>query len=272
VPELPDIQNTTTGFIKKHIYKVGINNYKLPIGIWEPNKKITFNTIAKVSTYASLRNDKKGTNMSRLSHYITECAKDHMCSDALLHMLKGLKQKMEADDCYVKLRYDYLTKVISPESKIESWFNIPVVIEGEINQFDEIKKYITVNINYTSLCPCSKEMSIENAHNQRSNCRIKIEQNLNYPDILFEDLKSIVDKHCSCPIYNTLKRPDEKYVTDKMYNNPKFCEDTARGVAQELDKMIEIKHILDYVIVAENFESIHQSNAVAVITAGKKLK
>lgn len=267
---LPDLQNDSKeGFIKKAIYKVGINNYKVPIKVFYPENKIEFNTIATVSAYASLPAENKGVNMSRFSETITRCAKNSLGSEAIVKILNELKEKVGAENTYVKLRFDYLTKVTAPVSKIESWFNIPVTLEGELEN-DKIKRFMTIETNYMSLCPCSKGMSEKNAHNQRSQARIKIELNNNI--IYFENLKQLVDESSSCPIWNTLKRVDEKYVTDYSYEHAAFTEDTCRAIADKLDKWITDNLINDYVVVSENFESIHQSNAIAVINAGRKLK
>ena len=141
-------------------------------------------------------------------------------------------------------------------------------MEGELVN-GHIRKFTTVEINYTSLCPCSKEISKYGSHNQRSVARVKVE--LGKENIDFEDLKEIVDKSVSCPICNTLKRIDEKYVTEKAYENPKFCEDICREISEKLDKWLD-KKILDYVVVTEHFESIHQSNAISIINAGRELR
>jgi GTP cyclohydrolase I len=266
---LPDIQNNATDFIQKKIYKVGINNYHIPLKLHYPEKDVYFNTIAKASAYASLTKDKKGVNMSRFSECITESVKDNLGSTAIAEILQVLKTKLEAHDAYIKFKFDYLTKVKAPESKLESWFNIPCILSGEINENNEIRKYLEVEVNYTSLCPCSKEISEDGAHNQRSVAKITLE--LASDLITFEEIKEIVDDSCSCPIYNTLKRIDEKYVTERAYNNPKFSEDACREIAFKLDTWIESGKIKDYVVVTQNFESIHQSDAVAVISAGKEL-
>lgn len=265
---LPDIQNKTEDFVKKSIHKVGITNYKVPIKLYYPNTDKHFSTIAKVSAYASLPSDKKGVNMSRFSQTITACAKDNISHEAITQMLIKLKENLECENIYVKLRFDYLYKTLAPESKIASWFNIPIIMEGELVD-DVISKFITVEVNYTSLCPCSKEISKYGAHNQRSMARIKVE--LGNEILRFEDFKEIVDLSVSCPIFNTLKRIDEKFVTEKAYDNPSFSEDAARNIAKRLDKWLD-REINDYSVVTENYESIHQSNAVAIITAGRNLK
>ena len=266
---LPDIQNEASDFIKSDIFKVGINNYKVPIKIFYPETQQHFSTIATVSAYASLPRDKKGVNMSRFSMVVTECAKDSIGSEATEKILFKLKEDVESKNTYVKLRFDYLCKVKAPVTKLESWFSIPVVMEGSLVD-GVMKKFLTVEVNYTSLCPCSKEISEAGAHNQRSVSRITVE--LNKETITFEDLKAIVDKSSSCPIFNTLKRADEKWVTEEAYNNPAFTEDTCRKIAANLDVWIKTNRINDYVVVTENFESIHQSSAIAVMNAGKKLK
>jgi len=265
---LKDIQNGDVGFIKKKIYKVGINNYKVPIKMFYPKVENHFNTIADVSAYASLPADKKGINMSRFSIVITECSKDSISSEAIEKILLKLQTEVECKNAYVKFKFDYLTEVFAPVTKFKSWFNIPVVMEG-ILEDGVIKKYITVEVNYTSLCPCSKEISKYGAHNQKSMARVKVE--LKNTTIHFEELKSLVDKASSCPIFNSLKRIDEKWVTEKAYENPAFTEDTSRGIAEQLDEWLDQK-INDYIVVTENYESIHQSHAVGVITAGRKLK
>lgn len=265
---LPDLQNSKEGFVKKDIYKVGINNYKVPIKIWYPKTEGFFNTIAKVSVYASLSENKKGVNMSRFSQTITKCAKDNISSEAIDSILKTLKENLETDNIYVKFKFDYLCKVTAPESKIDSWFDMPIIMEGQLIG-DKIRKYITVDVNYTSLCPCSKDISKYGAHNQRSVARIKVELNNQILD--FETLKKIVDESVSCPIFNTLKRIDEKWVTERAYENPAFSEDACRNIAKVLDTLLD-NEILDYTVVTENFESIHQSNAVTVMTAGRELR
>jgi GTP cyclohydrolase IB len=267
---LPDLQNESKDFVRKHIYKVGINNYAVPLKLFYPASNSTFSTIATVSAYAFLSEDKKGVNMSRFSQTITESIKDKITNEALSNVLRGLKSNLESETSHVKFRFNYLMKVFAPESKLESWFKIPVTIEGSIDKDNKIRKWLEVEINYTSCCPCSKEISEYGAHNQRSLTRIKVEL-INEKELInFEEFKEIVDKASSCPIYNTLKRVDEKYVTEKAFENPKFSEDTCREIAVQLDEWLDNK-ILDYVVVTENYESIHQSNALAIITAGREL-
>ncbi|MDD2756587.1 MAG: GTP cyclohydrolase, FolE2/MptA family, partial [Methanothrix sp.] len=221
-----------------------------------------------VSAYISLNSNKKGVNMSRFSQVITEKAKDKIGSQAIEEILKALHKELENDNIYIKFSFNYLTKVKAPKSKIISWFDIPITMEGELVN-GKIKKFMTVDINYTSLCPCSKEISKYGAHNQRSVAKIKVE--LNDKELMFEELKAIVDKSVSCPIYNTLKRVDEKWVTERAYENPYFSEDICRNISSELDLLLD-KKIIDYVITTEHFESIHQSSAVTIMNAGRNLK
>jgi len=119
---------------------------------------------------------------------------------------------------------------------------------------------VRVVVPVTSLCPCSKKISDYGAHNQRSHVTISIKASA---FIWIEEIIDIVEKEASCELYGLLKRPDEKYVTEKAYDNPKFVEDLVRDVAGQLN---QDERINGYVVEAENFESIHNHSAYAQIT------
>jgi len=118
---------------------------------------------------------------------------------------------------------------------------------------------LKVLVPVTSLCPCSKKISDYGAHNQRSHVTITVRTN---EFVWIEDLIDIVEKTASCELYGLLKRPDEKYVTERAYDNPKFVEDMVRDIAVKLN---EDKRIDGYIVESENFESIHNHSAYALI-------
>jgi GTP cyclohydrolase I len=119
---------------------------------------------------------------------------------------------------------------------------------------------VRVVVPVTSLCPCSKKISDYGAHNQRSHVTVSI---CAKAFIWIEEIIDIVEQEASCELYGLLKRPDEKYVTERAYDNPKFVEDMVRDVASRLNQDERIER---YVIEAENFESIHNHSAYAQIT------
>jgi GTP cyclohydrolase I len=134
-----------------------------------------------------------------------------------------------------------------------------------------VKLYLTVSVLYASLCPCSKEISDYGAHNQRSVADVTVELDESKGVMWIEELIDIVERCSSAPIINALKRVDEAYQTELMYENPRFVEDMVRLIGQELDKEMD-KRIVDYSVVVNHYESIHSSTACAVICAGKELR
>ena len=118
----------------------------------------------------------------------------------------------------------------------------------------------------TSLCPCSKEISDYGAHNQRSHVTVEVRCQ---GDVWIEDLVDLVETEASAQLYGLLKRPDEKFVTERAYDNPKFVEDMVRDVAVRLDAD---ERVLAYTVESENFESIHNHSAYAVVERVKDIQ
>ena len=142
-------------------------------------------------------------------------------------------------------------------------------MDYEVSFIGEIKKQkpttlVKVVVPVTSLCPCSKKISDRGAHNQRSHVTVTV----NTRDFIWiEELIDIVEKVASCELYGLLKRPDEKYVTERAYDNPKFVEDIVRDVAIEFNREDRIS---SYIIESENFESIHNHSAYAMLAHDKE--
>lgn len=243
------------------ISKVGIRNLECPVRILAKDGEFQ-HTTAEFSLYGSLSPELKGTNMSRFSQVIHKAIANNPIGLEFMHeVLQIMKTRLESDDVYVKIKFAFFRKKTAPVSKVESFYRNSVIFEGFLKGDDE-KLHLTVEGNYTSLCPCSKNMSEKGAHNQRSSGSIKVE--LKEQEIIWiEDLAEIIDQEGSCEIWNALKRSDEQYVTDEAYNNPKFVEDFVRDVA------LRVKEFnVPFVIVANNYESIHQSDAVAIFRGG----
>lgn len=142
---------------------------------------------------------------------------------------------------------------------VKSLMDYQVTFVGEVRD-EQASTEVRVVVPVTSLCPCSKKISQYGAHNQRSHVTVSVKAKA---FIWIEELIDIVEQEASCELYGLLKRPDEKYVTEKAYENPKFVEDMVRDVAGRLNAD---DRILQYVVEAENFESIHNHSAYAQIT------
>jgi GTP cyclohydrolase I len=130
--------------------------------------------------------------------------------------------------------------------------------EGRIDN-DEYKFILGVKVPVTTLCPCSKEISENGAHNQRALISVKVSYD-ETEQIWIEDLIDLVESCSSCPVYSLLKRQDEKYVTEHAYSNPKFVEDVLRDVVVKLRKHPQVK---EFEVECEAYESIHNHSAWA---------
>ena len=215
-------------------------------------------TVGNFDVGVSLPAEQKGTHMSRFVQYLSSI--DEPMSLKLLSMtvLPDIKRKLEANSGYIKVKFPYFIEVIAPMSKKYSLLKLSVEFEVK----DE-EVFLTVTTPVTTLCPCSKEISDYGAHNQRSHIMIKIQSD---GWVWVEELMDIANKSASCEIYPLLKRPDEKYVTEKAYDKPKFVEDVVREVKIALERHSQIKY---YRVEAVNHESIHAHDAYAVIEGRK---
>ena len=151
-----------------------------------------------------------------------------------------------------------LVKKQAPESGVTSWHEDEVSFIGERRNDKNIINIKAV-VPVTSLCPCSKKIADRGAHNQRSHVTVNVETE---DFIWVEEIIDIVESQASCELYGLLKRPDEKIVTERAYDNPKFVEDIVRDIAHQLN--ID-ERIQAYTVESENFESIHNHSAYALI-------
>jgi len=161
------------------------------------------------------------------------------------------------------MTFPYFINKAAPVSGVQSLMDYEVTLIGEIDK-GAYKHTTKVVVPVTSLCPCSKKISERGAHNQRSHVTLTVRPNR---FVWVEDLIDIVEKEASCELYGLLKRPDEKFVTERAYDNPKFVEDMVRDVAARLnaDERIDA-----YIVESENFESIHNHSAYALIQRDKR--
>ena len=282
--DLPDIQELKTGYPQKAIQKVGIRNVRVPIRI---DKKDGGENIcsAEISIYTDLTKESKGTNMSRYRILIEEflIEKNVKLHDLVREMLIATKERLGSNNAYLKIRFPYYLVTTAPASKLKSYIDLRVTFEGKLTvkspvkfqgelakQDDKMELFLTVRVPYTSLCPCSKKISEYGAHNQRSFADVTVKLDESKGIMWIEDIYEVVNKCASAPIINGLKREDEAYQTELMYEQPKFVEDMVREIGQELDKELD-KRITDYTVVVNHEESIHTHDAVAVISAGRNL-
>jgi GTP cyclohydrolase I len=177
-------------------------------------------------------------------------------------MLRRMVKRLEAESGHVEMAFPYFVNKAAPVSGVESLMDYEVTFTGEINQ-GEYQQTMRVVVPVTSLCPCSKKISEYGAHNQRSHVTITARTN---SFVWIEDMVAVAEQQASCELFGLLKRPDEKYVTERAYNQPKFVEDMVRDVAAVLNRD---ERIDAYMVESENFESIHNHSAYALIEKDK---
>lgn len=262
---LPDVQSEADKRAIE-IQKVGIRGLKHPISIL--TQEGTQNTVATVDMTVSLEASVKGTHMSRF----VEVFQDHKLATSTTSLIKlgsEMLKRLEADSGWIKIRFPYFINKTAPVSKVKSLMDYDVTWELETNAKEFINPSLKVVVPVTSLCPCSKNISEYGAHNQRSHISITLD--IIDPNLTINEVIYLAEKSASCELWGLLKRPDEKFVTEKAYDNPKFVEDLVRDVAISLETLLSKKRISGYSIESENFESIHNHSAFAQIDKRKTL-
>ena len=243
------------------IDKVGIKDIRHPVRVKDRSGGEQ-HTIANFNMYVNLPHNFKGTHMSRFVE-ILNLHEREITVESFKEMLSEMTERLEADSGHIEMSFHYFINKTAPVSGVESLLDYDVSLIGEIID-GKIKMVIKVIVPVTSLCPCSKKISDYGAHNQRSHVTVSAETQ---GFVWIEDLIDLVEKEASCELYGLLKRPDEKYVTEKAYDNPKFVEDMVRDIATRLN---DDNRITAYVVESENFESIHNHSAYALIEHTKE--
>ncbi len=242
------------------INKVGIKSIRHPIKVKDKSGDVQ-HTVAMFNMYVGLPHNFKGTHMSRFVEILNSHERD-ISVESFPIMLREMVEKLEAVTGHVEMNFPYFINKTAPVSGVQSLLDYDVTFIGDICP-DGISSTIKVVVPVTSLCPCSKKISERGAHNQRSHVTVTARLD---EFMWIEELVQLVESEASCELYGLLKRPDEKYVTEKAYDNPKFVEDMVRDVAARLNAE---KRIGYYMVESENFESIHNHSAYALIECDK---
>lgn len=238
------------------IDRVGVKNLRFPLRIRDRDQAQQ-HTIATVSMAVDLPHHYKGTHMSRFVEVLHAHGRELTVS-SIAAMPKELLSRLNARKAHVEMRFPYFRTKRAPITKSEGLLDYGVVFAVDA-EGDDIDYVVTVEVPVATLCPCSKAISDRGAHNQRGMVTFSVRF---HQPIWIEDLIELVEASASCELYSVLKRPDEKYVTEAAYDNPVFVEDLVRTVAQKAYAHPQIKW---FRVEAENFESIHNHNAWAVI-------
>lgn len=245
------------------INQVGIKDIRHPIRVRDRSGGEQ-HTVATFAMYVDLPHSFKGTHMSRfveiLNHYERE-----ITVESFKDMLTKMTERLGSRSGHIEMRFPYFISKKAPVSGVESLLDYDVTFIGERKAGQNCLR-IRIVVPVTSLCPCSKEISAYGAHNQRSHVTVSCKTR---GFIWLEELIDVVEREASSELFGLLKRPDEKYVTERAYDNPKFVEDMVRDIAMKLNADERIRA---YTVESENFESIHNHSAYAMVERDKDVE
>jgi GTP cyclohydrolase I len=245
-----DLRNLT-------VDQVGVSQIRYPITVKDKNKGKQ-ETVALIDMTVELLPEFKGTHMSRFLE-ILNSVRGEMTMGNIPTILQTMRKKLDSPKSLLFLKFPYFLEKKAPISQSCSLFPIDVLFSGYSEKSNGENFILGIKVPITTLCPCSKEISKYGAHNQRSFVSLYINSKI---FVWIEDLVNLIEDSSSCEIYPLLKRPDEKFVTEKAYENPNFAEDIVRNIAS---KLIENSNINWFMVETSHLESIHTHNAFARI-------
>ena len=257
--EIPDVQGRSDQR-QIAIDKVGVRNITYPITLKKRDGG-TETTVATVEMSVSLPHNRKGTHMSRFLEILNE-NRDGIRPSKIIAICHEMKERLDATEAHMRVDFTYFIEKKAPVTGLPGLMDYGVTFECSSNCTDDF--IMTVRVPATSLCPCSKEISAYGAHNQR--CLLEAEVRLT-GELWIEEVVTMLESAASAQLYSVLKRPDEKFVTELAYDQPKFVEDVIRDAAHALN---EDKRITWYRVRSENFESIHNHDAYAEIICDRR--
>ena len=255
--KLKDIQNQPD-FRNIDIDKVGVKDIRYPIVVLDKKNKFQ-HTIANINMYVDLPHHFKGTHMSRFIEILNE-HRGEITVKKFPAILKKMRERFYARTAHLEVEFPYFIEKRAPVSGAKGLMEYVCRFSGSLGEKKDF--VLEVRVPITTLCPCSREISERGAHNQRGVVKVSVRFE---GFVWIEDIIKIVEASASSPVYSILKRPDEKFVTEHAYDNPRFVEDVVRDVSV---KLARLKGVTYFSIEAENWESIHNHSAYAYLERG----
>ena len=257
---IPDIQSKQDTR-ELAIDQVGIRAIRHPVKVRDRSHGEQY-TIAMFNMYVGLPHNFKGTHMSRFVEVLNE-HNNVISVHSFREIVKEVADRLDSESSRIEMSFPYFMEKSAPVTGVRSLVDYEATLYGEMRN-EDVSITTKIVVPVTSLCPCSKEISAYGAHNQRSHVTITA---LTEAFVWIEELIELAESNASSQLYGLLKRPDEKFVTEQAYDNPKFVEDMVRDIASEL---IRDERIIAYTVESENFESIHNHSAYAKISGEKR--
>lgn len=241
------------------IDKVGVRDLLFPVRIRD-KAHAHQDTIATIGMFVDLPHHFKGTHMSRFIE-VLHAHGNVVHVENIPDILRAMQQRLDSQTAHLEMDFPFFLEKSAPVTGKAGLMDYQARFDATANG-SEIDFILEVRAHVTTLCPCSKAISQSGAHNQRGRVTVQLRSD---ETIWIEDVIALIEASASSELYSLLKRPDEKHVTERAYENPVFVEDLVRNVAQRLNAH---PHVTWYKVEAENFESIHNHNAYACIEKG----
>lgn len=262
VAQMPDVQSSIDTR-RVAIQKVGVRDVRYPMLVQVMDEAMP--TVADWELTVALPPEEKGTHMSRFLALLDLHRRSPLTATLFCDMAAEMLDLLNAQAGDISATFPYFVNKTAPVSGVESLLDYELTWSASVMRNDaegvDTEFELTVLVPVTSLCPCSKAISKYGAHNQRSHITVSLLST--EPSLLnVDELIRSIEAQASCELWGLLKRTDEKYVTEQAYENPKFVEDLVRDVAVVVR---DLPGVSRYRIEAENFESIHNHSAYAVI-------
>jgi GTP cyclohydrolase I len=239
------------------IDQVGVKKIHYPINV-KDRANGSQRTVASVNMYVELPHHHKGTHMSRFIEVLA-VHRHSIATSTIPSILLDMKARLQAEAAHLELNFPFFMEKAAPVTGALSLMEYSCALAGSQSGDEETELYVSVCVPITTLCPCSREISSYGAHNQRGEVTVKVRYNRFF---WMEDLIRLVESSASSEVYALLKRADEKMVTERAYDNPRFVEDVVREVAV---KLMADENFTWFSVAAENFESIHNHSAYAFL-------
>jgi GTP cyclohydrolase I len=253
---LPDTQ-ALPDWRRTAIQKVGIKGLRYPVALRAMNGDVQ-HTVAEFAMTVGLPHDVKGTHMSRFVE-ILEAANAPLDIRGLHGLQARMLEHLDADTGRIEIAFPYFIRKSAPVSGVTSLLDYQARLTAETRADGSTRVTLALTAPVTSLCPCSKKISDYGAHNQRSHITITADI---VGELSLEELALVAEEEASCEVFGLLKRPDEKWVTERAYDNPKFVEDLVRDIALRMKRDPRVGR---FTVSSENFESIHNHSAYAEV-------
>ncbi len=237
------------------ISRVGVQNIRFPISVRD-RRKAAQHTVANIDMSVDLPHQFKGTHMSRFME-ILNAYDGEISMEALPAILSTMRERLSAETAHLRISFPYFMEKAAPVTGAAGLLSYDCAFDASSGAEDDF--VLTVKVPVTTLCPCSREISARGAHNQRSIVTVRTRFS---DELWIEDIVALVDGSASCELFPVLKRADEKWVTERAYDNPRFVEDLVREVTLRLREMEQVTWFSVHVV---NFESIHEHDAYAQV-------